>query len=56
MGGCQNYGPFLGPGYSTARIGTPKWDPNFYNHPYDHEKPEGLRARNPRPQSLGFRV
>ena len=30
MGGCQNYGPFLGPYY----LGYPKRDPNFDNHPY----------------------
>ena len=35
MGGCQNYGPFLGPEYSTAPY--PKMDPNFENHPYESE-------------------
>ena len=29
VGGCQNYGPFLGPYYNTAPIR----DPNFDNHP-----------------------
>ena len=37
MGGCQNYGPFLGPYYNTAPIilGTPKRDHNFDNYPYE---------------------
>ena len=30
-GGCQNYGPFLGPYY----LRYPKWDPNFDNYPYN---------------------
>ena len=36
MGGCQNYGPFLGPYYNTAPNikGTPKRDHNFDNRPY----------------------
>ena len=36
MGGCQKYGPFLGPYYSTAPINLryPKRDPNFDNHPH----------------------
>ena len=35
MGGCQNYGPFLGPYYSTAPInlGYPNTDPSFDNYP-----------------------
>ena len=37
MGGCQNYGPFLGPYYNTApnNFGYPKRDHNFDNHPHD---------------------
>ena len=36
MGGCQNYGPFLGPYYNTAPnvFGYPKRDHNFDNYPY----------------------
>ena len=39
MGGCQNYGPFLGPYYSTGpntgpNLGDPKRDHNFDNPPY----------------------
>ena len=35
MGGCQNYGPFLGPWYYTAPVFRgPKGDHNFDNHPY----------------------
>ena len=36
MGGCQNYGPFLGTLIIRCRIkiGTPKRDPNIDNHPY----------------------
>ena len=36
MGGCQNYGPFLGILNIRGRIiiGTPKRDHNFDNHPY----------------------
>ena len=37
MGGCQNYGPFLGPLYNTAPtvyLGYPKGDPNFDNYPH----------------------
>ena len=30
MGGCQNYGPFLGPYYNR----DPKRDHYFDNHPY----------------------
>ena len=33
MGGCQNYGPFLGPG--ACYLGYPRRDHNFDNHPYD---------------------
>ena len=39
-GGCQNYGPFLEPYYSTLDIscriiiGIQKGDKNFDNHPY----------------------
>ena len=39
MGDCQNYGPFLGPYYSTGpntgpNLGDPKRDHNFDNPPY----------------------
>ena len=36
MGGCQNYGPFLGTLNIGCRIkiGIPKKDHNFDNHPY----------------------
>ena len=39
MGGCQNYGPFLGPYYTTGlntglNLGDPKWDHNFDIPPY----------------------
>ena len=36
MGGCQNYGPFLGTLNIRCRIiiGYPKRDHNFDNHPY----------------------
>ena len=35
MGGCQNYGPFLGPYYNTGpNLGDPKRDHNFDNLPY----------------------
>ena len=39
MGDCQNYGPFLGPYYSTGpntgpNLGDPKRDHNFDNDPY----------------------
>ena len=39
MGDCQNYGPFLGPCYSTGpntgpNLGDPKRDHNFENPPY----------------------
>ena len=34
MGGCQNYGPFLG-------NRDPKRDPNFDNHPYKPHKVKG---------------
>ena len=35
VGGCQNYGPFLGPYYNTAPniLGYPKRDHNFDNYP-----------------------
>ena len=35
MGGCQNYGPFLGPYY----LGSPKRDHNLDNRPYVHLHP-----------------
>ena len=40
MGDCQNYGPFLGPCYSTGpntgpNLGDPKRDHNFDNPPYE---------------------
>ena len=36
MGGCQNYGPFLGPYYNTGpNLGDPKRDHNFDNPPYN---------------------
>ena len=41
MGGCQNYGPFLGTLNSRCRIivrTDPKRDPNFDNHPYSIPK------------------
>ena len=31
VGGCQNYGPFLGPWYNTAPSNSPKWGHNFEN-------------------------
>ena len=36
MGGCQNYGPFLGALHIRCRtiMGNPKRDHNFDNHPY----------------------
>ena len=39
MGGCQNYGPFLGPYYNTGpftgpNLGDPERDHNFDNLPY----------------------
>ena len=39
MGGCQNYGPFLGPYYNTgpnlgAYLGDPKTEHNFDNLSY----------------------
>ena len=36
LGGCQNYGPFLGPYYNelTYYLGYPKRDHNFDNHPF----------------------
>ena len=45
MGGCQNYGPFLGTLNIRCRIiiGMQKRDHNFDNHPY-------------RVEGLGFRV
>ena len=38
MGDCQNYGPFLGPHYTTGpntgpNLGDPKRDHNFDNPP-----------------------
>ena len=37
MGGCQDYGPFLGTPDIRCRIiiGDPKRDHNFDNHPHD---------------------
>ena len=37
MGGCRNYGPFLGTLNIRCRIiiGIQKRDPNFDNHPYE---------------------
>ena len=37
LGGCQNYGPFLGTLNIRCRIiiGIQKRDHNFDNHPYD---------------------
>ena len=41
MGGCQNYGPFLGPYYNTGpNLGDPKRDHNFDNPPYVHFQQE----------------
>ena len=39
MGGCQKYGPFLGPYYNTGpnmgpNLGDPKRDHNFDNPPF----------------------
>ena len=39
MGGCQNYGPFLGPYYNTgpdtgSNLEDPKRDHNLDNPPY----------------------
>ena len=47
MGGCQNYGPFLGPQYSTAPkiLGHPKGDHNFDSQPYG--SPSGALATTP---------
>ena len=40
MGGCQNYGPFLGPYFNTGpNLGDPKRDHNFDNPPY---VPQGM--------------
>ena len=49
MGGCQNYGPFLGTINNRCRIiiGTQKRDHNFDNHPYGEQKGskiEGLKC------------
>ena len=46
MGGCQNYGPFLDPYYSTAPniLGYPKRDHNFDNHQYESAIAEGAGA------------
>ena len=34
VGGCQNYGPFLGPWYNTVLVfADAKGDHNFDNHP-----------------------
>ena len=36
MGGCQNYGPFLGPYFHTGPyLGDPERDHNFDNPPYE---------------------
>ena len=52
MGGCQNYGPFLGSYYDTDGtyyLGYPKRDPNFDNHPGE------VRICWPwRPTTMGF--
>ena len=46
MGNCQNYGPFLGPYYTTGpNLGDPKRDHNFDNPPYlefGNLSPKGL--------------
>ena len=41
MGGCQNYGPFLGALNIRCRtiIGTQKRGHNFDNHPYESSTP-----------------
>ena len=52
MGGCQNYGHFLGPCYNPGsntglNLGDPKRDHNFDNHPYGatlHSDDPGLSA------------
>ena len=53
MGGCQNYGLFLGALYNTALVsrGDPKGDHNFDNHPHgpfglglSSRTPVGVRA------------
>ena len=62
MGGCQNYGPFVGPYYNTAPIiyGTPKRDLNFDNHPISLEPPacyiQALNPQNPKTQSLDLKL
>ena len=64
LGGCQNYGPFLGHYYNTAPffLGYPKRDPKFENYPFGGTEarvclaepwsPDGTRRR----RSLGVRV
>ena len=44
LGNCQNYGPFLGPYYSTGpntgpNLRNPKRDHNFDNPPFDYFMP-----------------
>ena len=51
MGGCQNYGPFLGTLNIRGRtiIGIQKRDHNFDNHPYElsfRVRGLGFRLRN----------
>ena len=51
MGGCQNYGPFLGPHYNTAPtsyLGHRKRDHNFDNHPHEsHEASSWVPRSDP---------
>ena len=56
MSGCQNYGPFLGPQYSTAPniLGYPKRDHNFDNHPYEHAR-QPVYYLSPAPQQAASR-
>ena len=52
VGGCQNYGPCLGPYYNTAPIilGYPKRDHNFDNYVSGH------RSITPSPNLRGLRL
>ena len=60
MGGCQNYGPVLGPYYNTAPIivGYPKRDLNVDNYPCMSlgRRASGLRVHGFSLRSKGFRV
>ena len=54
LGGCQNFGPFLGPHYN---LGYPKRDHNFDNHPFCSQSKDSamsLAMSRPLPLSRGF--